>query len=295
MKAFAERVGHRIAKSFKKFSRKSGPGPGGGRFEHWQAVGDDDVISDRMGHVLARLAINDVPAEVSRALLSARLNGIRKSNGGCRVLGCGGVIRRMVFKQVARELHCTLRQWCSDRQFGLHRDGCGRMFRYIESLYHSRPGVVVVSSDQADAYSHVNRQGAIRAGQSCCLEVEVVMRSLLSKESYHVLQDQQGIKFLRQNNGFDQGCNMSSAGYCVSSNAALLAAQAAAKAIDPLAEVVSFIDDTYFIGLPQAAAAGRHAYQQKLSEDLQVKENQTKRKCLLGSGVSVADLPRDLS
>ena len=86
MKAFAERVGHRIAKSFKKYSRKSGPGPGGGRFEHWQAVGDDDVISDRMGHVLARLAINDVPAEVSRALLSARLNGIRKSNGGCRVL-----------------------------------------------------------------------------------------------------------------------------------------------------------------------------------------------------------------
>ena len=77
------------------------------------------------------------------------------------------------------------------------------MFRYIESLYHSRPGVVVVSSDQADAYSHVNRQGAIRAGQSCCLEVEVVMRSLLSKESYHVLQDQQGIKFMRQNNGFD--------------------------------------------------------------------------------------------
>ena len=88
---------------------------------------------------------------------------------------------------------------------------------------------------------------------------------------------------------------MSSAGYCVSSNAALLAAQAAAKAIDPLAEVVSFIDDTYFIGLPQAAAAGRHTYQQKLSEDLQVKENQAKRKCLLGSGVSVADLPRDLS
>ena len=90
-------------------------------------------------------------------------------------------------------------------------------------------------------------------------------------------------------------CNMSSAGYCVSSNAALLAAHEAAKAVDPLAEVVSFIDDTYFIGLPQAAAAGRQVYQRKLEEDLQVRENQTKRKCLLGAGVNVADLPQELS
>ena len=71
---------------------------------------------------------------------------------------------------------------------------------------------------------------------------------------------------------------MSSAGYCVSSNAALLAAQAAAQAVDPLAEGVSFIDDTYFIGLPPAAVAGWKAYQQKLNEDLQVQQNQSKRK-----------------
>ena len=61
---------------------------------------------------------------------------------------------------------------------------------------------------------------------------------------------------------------MSSAGYCVSSNAALLAAQAAAQAVDPLAEVVSFIDDTYFIGLPQAAVAGLQAYQKQLKDDV---------------------------
>ena len=46
MSAFAERVGHRVAKSFKKLSRKSGVGPGGGRFEHWQSIGDDEVIRE---------------------------------------------------------------------------------------------------------------------------------------------------------------------------------------------------------------------------------------------------------
>ena len=93
------------------------------------------LVERRLVAKLDQLAVDDLPQEVSSALLSARLNGIRKSNGGCRVLGCGGVIRRMVFKQVARELQCTLRQWCSDRHFGLHRDGCGRMFRYIEYRY----------------------------------------------------------------------------------------------------------------------------------------------------------------
>ena len=42
--AFAERVGQRIAKSLKKYAKKSGPGPAGGRFEHWQSIGDDDII-----------------------------------------------------------------------------------------------------------------------------------------------------------------------------------------------------------------------------------------------------------
>ena len=88
---------------------------------------------------------------------------------------------------------------------------------------------------------------------------------------------------------------MSSAGYCVSSNAALLAGQSAAQAIDPLAEVVSFIDDTYFIGLPAAAAAGWKAYQQKLQMDLCINENQSKRKCLPGTGVDVTQLPTELS
>ena len=73
-------------------------------------------------------------------------------------------------------------------QFGLHQDGCGRMLRFIESLYRSRPGIVVVSSDQAGAYSHVNRGAAIKAGNPRCVEVEVVLQALLAKGSLHALQ-----------------------------------------------------------------------------------------------------------
>ena len=99
-----------MAMSFNNSPRRSGAGPAGSRFEHWQSSGEDEVLSERMGILLAILAVDDLPIEVSSALLSAKLNGIRKSSGGVRVLGCGGVVRRIVYKQVAQELHCTLRQ-----------------------------------------------------------------------------------------------------------------------------------------------------------------------------------------
>ena len=73
--------------------------------------------------------------------------------------------------------------------------------------------------------------GAIRAGEDCGLEVEVVMRALLSKKSFHVLQTDAGVKFIGQNNGFDQGCNMSSGFYCLSADTALKVGQAAARLI----------------------------------------------------------------
>ena len=74
-----------------------------------------------------------------------------------------------------------------------------------------------------------------------------------------------------------------------------MAGQAAARAIDPLADVVAFIDDTYFIGLPEAAAAGHKAYQSNLWEEIKVKENNESRICILGRGVEVAGLPEDIA
>ena len=64
---------------------------------------------------------------------------------------------------------------------------------------------------------------------------------------------------------------MSSGLYCLSADDAFVAGQIAARAIDPLADVVAFIDDTYFIGTPEATVAGHKAYQGELWEDIKVK------------------------
>ena len=63
----------------------------GGRFEHWESMGEDIDLASDVAATLARLAVGDAPAEVVRAYLGARLVGIPKNGGGVRVLGCGGV------------------------------------------------------------------------------------------------------------------------------------------------------------------------------------------------------------
>ena len=95
---FQEAVAHEIFKNFTKLVKRSSPGPGGSRAEHWEPMGDDEW-GMTVARQMARLATGDLPNEVRQALLTARFSGFRKDNGGCRILGIGGAIRRMVYKQ----------------------------------------------------------------------------------------------------------------------------------------------------------------------------------------------------
>ena len=72
IQAFGERVADRIEKSFKKYTRRSGAGPGNARFEHWEMLADDPVLAKPVARTLTRFALDDVPLAVKRALLSAR-------------------------------------------------------------------------------------------------------------------------------------------------------------------------------------------------------------------------------
>ena len=88
----------------------------------------DGPRSALAGAALARLATGNVPHSVQHGLKTARLNGMRKEDGvGVRVLGCGGVIRRMVDKAVNAELLADYAGHGDPFQFGLQPDGTGRM------------------------------------------------------------------------------------------------------------------------------------------------------------------------
>ena len=241
--------------------------------------------------MLARLAVGDLPQGAKRALLSAKLAGIPKSQGGIRVLGCGGVIRRTVFKQVAKEMHAGAKKWCDPQQFGLQSDGTGKMYRLIQTLLSVREGVVLLSVDQKDAFSAVDRDGAIAICDGVDAVLSRMARVLLEEDCSPVLLTEDGVLRLLQRNGFDQGGNLSPFLYCVVASPAVQAARAATREIDTRAEVVAFVGDAYFVATPEAAERGRQVYQARLRETLQVQENMDKCEVVLGAGVSPRDLP----
>ncbi len=139
---YAARVAERVAKSFKKYTRRSGAGPANSRFEHWDPIAGDEILAKRVASTLTRFVLGDVPEDVQAALLSARLAGILKSNGGVRVLGCGGTIRRIVLKQAAKETQASAQLYCGKNQYGMQKDGTGRMYRHIQALLAVRGGGV---------------------------------------------------------------------------------------------------------------------------------------------------------
>ena len=90
-----DRIADRIVQGFKKYPRRAGAGPAGGRYEHYAVLTADPEAAKSVARALARLAQGTVPQGVLHAYLSARLVGLRKPTGGVRVLGCGGVSRRL--------------------------------------------------------------------------------------------------------------------------------------------------------------------------------------------------------
>eukprot|EP00969_Alexandrium_andersonii_P168909 7465494-Alexandrium_andersonii.AAC.1 len=58
------------------------------------------------------------------AMMTAKLTGIRKADGvGVRVLGCGGVIRRIVGRAVAHEFKAEIAEALGEHQHGVAKDG----------------------------------------------------------------------------------------------------------------------------------------------------------------------------
>ena len=98
-----EGIANRIAETFGRYPRRAGAGPGGGSFEHWGMLQQDPVTAKTVARTLTRLASGAVPEDVLRGILAARLSGLPKAAGGCRIIGCGSVIRRLVARAVAQE------------------------------------------------------------------------------------------------------------------------------------------------------------------------------------------------
>ena len=258
----------KVAKSFGRFPRRSGAGPGGGRYEHWECLAKDATHAKTVARTLVRLVYGDVPPSVLRAFLSARLVGIPKSNGGVRVLGSGNVLRRLLGRVLVKEFLNSIKAAVGRMQFGVQADGTGKLHRLLTTAASVREGVVVVAVDVKEAFTRLHRSAALRAVAQHAPDLLPVAKALLAKDSHHVAPDPNGgpSQTVVQTVGLDQGCPWSPGLYSVTVAEPLQRVDSELKSLDAHAFVCAFYDDTYLVGTPRATEAGLAKLQQVLAE-----------------------------
>ena len=273
------RLVDRLAKSYRRYPRRGAAGPGGARYEHWDCVGRDEHVARAVSRTLLRALTGEVPRAVQGALLTARLAGISKASGGTRVLGCGGIIRRLVGRALVQEMLPVVRAAVGETQFGLQQDGTGRLHRVLTTIAATSPDVVVVSMDIADAFSSLFRSSVITAVAAAAPDLLPAVQAWLDQASMRMVPDADTgeTRWVLQQAGLDQGCPLSPALYALTVAPALAKVQEAMRTHYSDALVLAFLDDTYLAGSAASVVTGMANFRTVMAElGLRVNDSKTK-------------------
>ena len=216
-----------------------------------------------MASTLARLAAGALPGRALAALTAARLAGIPKAKAGeIRILGCGGVARRMVGRSAAKVYHADLKAAAGEQQFGLAKDGCGALHRRLCTLANARPGVWVLAADLSDAFTNIPRDHVKEAVRRKVPGLSPLADSWLPERTNHVAGGGASpASIVTQVRGLDQGCPMSPGFYAVATSDDLELGRTAVRKRDEKGDCVAFLDDTYLVGTPEGLFPGFQEWQ----------------------------------
>ena len=130
------------------------------------------------------------------------------------------------------------------------------MHRVLAPLAANPPGSVVCGLDRRDALTAIRRDAVIAECNRADARLGVVAEAWLNQDTEHVILADGVSEVVHQRVGLDQGCPLSPGFFAVATAGALRRVREAMQAVDPLAAVVAFLDDTYLLGQPDAVAVG---------------------------------------
>ena len=89
-------------------------------------------MADDVASCMLQMIEGQMPVDALDAFLSAYLVGIGKKDGGTRVLGQGGTVRRKVGRTATRAPAQEIADAAGPRQYGLCKDGAGALHRQLQ-------------------------------------------------------------------------------------------------------------------------------------------------------------------
>ena len=162
-------------------------------------------------------------------------------------MGIGRPIRRMVYKQAAKVLKPEIEDHVGKLQFGMQKDGCGRLFRFVQATLAMNPDFILGASDQSTAYNRIENEAIMEGAEEVGTAYACLCYNAIFDDSNHIIQGEKGHETVTQVVGADQGCPASTMMWCTTITKAHEKANANIKTAHPKAAVPALCDDTYFL------------------------------------------------
>ena len=244
-----EQVAAQAFRLLRKHPKLSAPGLLGTRLEHLSLSVDDPWVQEELARTVAALALGLVPPEVLQGLRVGEVVSFDKGGGEVRPLLVGSSYRRLGLKALMAVKKDRVAEAVGKHQYGVGRKGGVEVLvKLLEAQAEVRPTAAFLKVDVKAAFQRVSRDVAFREMEAHDPELAEVLRTWYTGAVEHLWRDAAGhFQTVLSNQGFDQGCPLSGAGFSVAQRGALDNFLAELQVLDPLAKLYSYLDDTYLV------------------------------------------------
>lgn len=289
--------------AFRKAPRRRGPGPGGGRGEHWCFMPSHAAAWEPVRECFLNLALGRVPAVVQSAAAGARVLAGAKGAGKVRPFALGIVPRRLLARAVARMFASDVAAVVRPAQYGVGaKSGAEAMHKSVLCDLDRRGDACLDSFDVSNAHNEVERASLLDAVRLHVPRLLPWVEPWLYADALHVCHVPGAPPIeLCKDRGGDQGDPLINLLFPLAFHKVVCAVRAAAAQHDEHARAYAYQDDLQIVTRPDGLAPAQAAFREAC-RSLGLRPNDAKEEVYIGPAaddmvdiaVRVVDRPRVL-